>query len=341
MLSVPILRRLRSKILQSRLGQFAMYYAPLLKMFTDQDGIMICKHEPLSKHSTWRIGGPADLLIEPSNCVQLSKIFRFAEEKNVPSLVIGKGSNLLFDDAGFRGIVIKIGRKLSDFSIDGIIVRAEAGIAICKLARATGLAGLTGLEHTVGIPGTLGGLVTMNGGSQRKSIGDVIRWVEVMDHYGNTYRVSREKCNFSYRHSAFQSTDLVVVEAQMELGYGDPDAIRSEMLTILRNRRAKFPRKFPNCGSVFASTPEMYKAIGPPGKVIEEAGLKGLRVGNAEVSRKHANFIVNTGNAKASDVRELIYQVRVAVHSRTGTWMESEVRYVSGTGEICLAHEAS
>lgn len=294
----------------------------------------IREKEPLKNHCTWRIGGPADVLIEPNSDKKCSKILAIAKEEKIPHIVIGRGSNLLFDDEGFRGIVIKISRKMSNFSIDATTVRAGAGISICKLARATGVAGLTGLEHTIGIPGTLGGLIVMNGGSLQKSIGDIIDWVKVMDHSGNIYNIPRKECNFSYRKSVFQKTDLIVIEAQMQLQHGNPAEIKSEMLAILRSRRTKFPNKLPNCGSVFLSDSELYSRFGPPGKIIEQAGLKGLRVGNAEVSQKHANFIVNTGNAKASDVRELISQVRAAIHEKTNIWMKCEVKYVQADGQI-------
>lgn len=312
-----------------------MNYAEVLRTLTGGEAMAIYEREPLSKHSTWSIGGPADVLVEPDSLEQCSKILSFTEEHRIPRIIIGKGSNLLFDDEGFRGVVMKIGRELSHFSIDRATVRAEAGIAICKLARAAGLAGLTGLEHTIGIPGTLGGLIAMNGGSRRECIGDVISLVKAIDYSGRIHEISREECSFSYRSSMFQDAELVILEAEMHLERGDPSAIRADMLSILRGRRAKFPMNLPNCGSVFVSDAELYSRFGPPGMIIEQAGLKGLRVGDAEVSRRHANFIVNTGNARASDVIELIGQVRSAVHDKTGIWMECEVRYVTATGESC------
>lgn len=294
----------------------------------------IFAREPLSRHCTWRIGGPADLLVQPQNLGQLSRLRRYIDDNNITSIVIGDGSNLLFDDAGFRGVVVKIGRSLSAFSIDGRMVRAEVGVSVPMLARAVGLAGLTGIEHTIGIPGTLGGLIVMNGGSRRRGIGEVVRVVEAMDCRGKIRRMSRDECDFSHRRSVFQESNWVAVRAELELEYGDAGVIRVEMLEVLRERRRKFPRHSPSCGSVFKSTPEMYNTVGSPGKVIEEVGLKGLRVGGAEVSNKHANFIINTGSAKSSDVRELVRQVRAAVYKRTGIWMECEVRHVSPSGKV-------
>lgn len=297
--------------------------------FFASKGIPFQRNVPLKTQSTWKIGGPADFLVEPSSWEQVRKIFKYACENRIPAVVIGKGSNFLFDDAGLRGVVIKIGRKLSTFSINGTKVRAEGGIAICRLARAAGLAGLTGLEHTIGIPGTLGGLIVMNGGSQRKSIGDIIRWVKTINRAGNEHTLPREECDFSYRHSVFEDRDVIVVEAEMELGFGAPKVIWSQMLSILRERRAKFPLTLPNCGSVFKSTQELYNAIGPPGKVIEDLGLKGLSVGEAAVSERHANFIVNLGAARSEDVLQLIHCIRDRVYRATGVWMQCEVQYVS------------
>ncbi|HWL95368.1 MAG TPA: FAD-binding protein, partial [Phycisphaerae bacterium] len=211
-------------------------------------------NEPLRNHGTWQIGGPADVLVEPRSWDQLVRLRQFIHERGLVSIVIGEGSNLLFDDAGLRGVCIKIGRSLSGFEIDPPRVRAEAGVAVPRLARAVGLAGLTGLEHTVGIPGTLGGLVVMNGGSRRHSLSENIVHVDAMDHRGRMHRRLREDCGFVYRGSAFQGLDWIVTGVEFELSRGDKRAIWREMLEILRDRKGKFPRHdAPNCGSVFVS----------------------------------------------------------------------------------------
>ncbi|MHC4800462.1 MAG: FAD-binding protein, partial [Planctomycetota bacterium] len=225
----------------------------------------------MKNHGTWRIGGPADLLVEPSDPEQLSRVLAYTSQNKIPTITIGEGSNLLFSDDGLRGLAIKIGRKMSAYNIDGNQVQAEAGIAVPRLARAVGLAGLTGMEHTVGIPGTLGGLIAMNGGSQRKSIGDVIRHVEVTDRQGRIRQISQDECEFSYRHSVFQGLDVIIARAYLKLQQGDRASIHAEMLQILTDRREKSPRRMPNCGSVFVSGGEIYERFGPPGKVIEEA----------------------------------------------------------------------
>lgn len=316
-----------------------MNHTLAFKKLIENCGLTAYRNEPLSRHSTWRIGGPADFLVEPNTIEHIRAIVGFTQRWSIPLLVIGKASNILFDDDGLRGIVVKLGHNFNRVSIRGRKVIAQCGVSVPRLAHTMCLAGLSGLEHAVGIPGTLGGLVNMNGGSQRKSISEVIEWVKVIDRHGHIHVLSKKDCGFSYRHSIFQNTDLIIVEAGLKLQCGESKVIHSKMLENLRSRRSKFPLRLPNCGSVFKSATEMYETVGPLGRVIEEAGLKGLRVGNAEVSRKHANFIVNKGSAEASDVRELIRQVRAVVYEKMGIWMDCEVRYVTSRGEICLAHE--
>ena len=300
----------------------------------------VSRDETLWKHCSWRIGGPADILVEPRNEAQLKKIFQVTTDSGVPVVVIGCGTNLLFDDAGVRGVVVKIGERMSGISITGTHIRAGAGTWMPHLARAAGRAGLTGLEHTIGIPGTLGGLVVMNGGSRHKSIGETIKLVTVTDREGRTYRFSRQDCKFSYRSSLIQKQGLIVTEVELECERGLKSLIRREMIEILRERDRKFPRKTPNCGSVFLSSDEIYERFGPPGKIIEETGLKGLSAGDAQVSTKHANFIINRGGAGSADVLELIRRVRQAVYNRIGTWLKCEVRYISPDGSIMPAHLA-
>ena len=302
--------------------------------FLKEQGIPFLTDEPLRNHCTWRIGGPADCLVEPSSWEQVAAVLRYAGDCGIPAVVIGKGSNLLFDDAGLRGVVVKIGRRLARFTISGTTIRAQSGVSASRIARAAGLAGLSGLEHIVGIPGTLGGLVFMNGGSLRKEIGDSIVGVRTMDRRGNMRVLRREECEFGYRHSRFQNEDCVVTEATMELVPGRRSAILAEMLAILRERRRKLPMTLPNCGSVFRNDPQLYEAFGPPGKIIEGLGLKGLRIGGAMVDVKHANFIVNVGSARAADVLALVARIRERMHERLGVTLPCEAEYVNACGVI-------
>ena len=293
----------------------------------------------LAEHNSWQIGGPADLLIEADSPQQVATVVRFARTKQIPLVVIGQGTNLLFDDAGVRGIVLKIGAQMEQITIDGQQIIAEGGAWVPQLARLSMRAGLTGLEHCIGIPGTVGGLVIMNGGSQRKGIGENVKKVWIVTATGEEQIFSQADCAFAYRKSALQGTGAVVVKAELECLPGERHEIRREMVTDLRERRQKFPRKQPNCGSVFLSTTEMHASVGPPGKIIEEAGLKGARIGAAEISRQHANFIVNLGGASSADVLALIKKIRETIRTTIGFELDCEVRYVSPDGQISPAHK--
>lgn len=298
----------------------------------------ICFNAPLSHHCSWKIGGPADLLVQPSDIQQLSRVILYAVQNKLPYIVIGDGSNVLFADEGFRGIVIRIGRAMSSVRIEEDQVYAQAGIAVPTLARTVAVAGLSGLEHTVGIPGTLGGLVAMNGGSLRQTIGQVIESVCFVDEAGRITELDAGDCEFSYRHSIFLGKPWVVSDVVMRLKRSERDGICTKMLEILRERRCRFPRRQPNCGSVFKSDDALHQKCGPPGWIIEQAGLKGRRLGGAQVSSQHANFIINTGTATAADVLELIRTIRNRVHEKMGVWLECEVRYVQLDGQIIPAH---
>jgi UDP-N-acetylmuramate dehydrogenase len=298
----------------------------------------VLTEELLSTHSTWKIGGPADIFVLPAQPQGLSDTLQMAREYALPVVIIGGGSNLLFDDEGVRGIVIKIDVGLSHIEIDDNRIRVGAGVWVPCLARAAGKAGLTGLEHIIGIPGTFGGLLFMNGGSQRKSISECVQKVRVIDRRGRQQEFSKQECHFTYRKSVFQQTDFIILGADIECQPGDSGLIRQEMLAILRSRSEKFPRKLPNCGSVFVSDPAMYDSFGPPGKIIEDCNFKGAAVGDAEVSRHHANFIVNTGRATSAQVMELIGRIRWKVYERTNCWLRCEVRYVPPGGEVKQLH---
>jgi UDP-N-acetylmuramate dehydrogenase len=313
----------------------------LLADLARRDIGVVCRDAPLAAHSTWRIGGPADLLVEPASLEQIGTVVRFASEHCFPLLVIGQGSNLLFDDAGRRGIVLKFGHRFARLEIQDHRIVAEAGVWVPGLARRAQQAGLTGLEHIIGIPGTLGGLVLMNGGSHRRGIGDNVRRVWLLDRDGASRVLDRVACGFDYRHSALQESGALVVKVELECDRDAPALIRREMLADLRERRAKFPRKEPNCGSVFLSSAVMHASVGPPGKIIEEAGFKGAAIGAAEVSRRHANFIVNRGGASSRDVLALIARIRGTVRAKIGFDLRCEVRYVPPDGPVLPADRAA
>ncbi len=295
---------------------------------------------PLAQHNSWQIGGPADLLLEPVRADQVATVVRFANQCRIPLVVIGQGTNLLFDDSGLRGVVLKLGDNFSKITIEDNRITAESGAWVPGLARRAMRAGLSGLEHIIGIPGTIGGLVLMNGGSHRQGIGDNVSRVEVVTRDGTITWLAQADCCFAYRSSALQRTGAVVVGVELECLREEVTKIRHQMLEDLRERRRKFPRKLPNCGSVFLSTEAMHASVGPPGRIIEETGLKGTRIGQAEVSRQHANFIVNRGGATSRDILSLIRQIRDRVQDRIGFDLQCEVRYVSPEGLVIPAHQA-
>ncbi|AGW13103.1 UDP-N-acetylmuramate dehydrogenase [Megalodesulfovibrio gigas] len=315
--------------------------SPLLEALSQEDIGAVRVHAPLADYCTWRMGGPADLLVEPASAAHLARILAWCREHGAPCVVIGEGSNLLFDDAGLRGVVVRLGPAFASLHIQGTRIAADAGVHVADLAWAAQRAGLAGLEHAVGIPGTLGGLVAMNGGSRRQAIGDVIVRVSAVDHTGALLDFPCVACGFGYRTSVFQRNGCIVVGAELDLPRGDPAAIKAAMEADVAEREAKFPLDLPSCGSVFKNSDAMYAAFGPPGKVIEDTQLKGLTVGQCQVSSKHANFFVNLGGASSADMLALIGEVRARVCERTGIQMECEVRYVSPQGAIMPAHDAA
>lgn len=300
----------------------------------------VTRNQPLHPLSNWKIGGPADLLVDACSEEQIARTILAAREANLPLVVIGDGTNLLFDDSGVRGIVLKIGRRFSGFRIHANRITAQAGVWVPRLARASACNGLSGIEHTIGIPGTIGGLVWMNGGSLRKGIGDHVETVSVINNQGELCVLPRDECGFSYRASHFQTMDAIICGVALRLESGCVREIKSAMLDILRARSRKFPRKMPNCGSVFMSTGTLYDKYGPPGKIIEDLGFKGTRIGDAEVSPVHANFLVNRGRASSAEMLELIRRIRARIHQHCGIWIHCEVRYVAPCGSIGPAHTA-
>lgn len=292
----------------------------------------VARDVDLSALSWWRIGGRAILVLQPASTDELAALQSWFFRHGIRPVVIGLTTNLLFDDAGLGVPCIQIGSRISEIRIDGTRLEAQAGAWVPGIARRLMKAGLGGAEHICGIPGTLGGLICMNGGSQRKGIGSNVVNVESVDRAGAIHIVAAEGCNFAYRQSVFQTNGHVITGAHLHFTSRSSDQIRTEMRAILADRRRKFPRKEPNCGSVFKSNPAMYAEIGPPGAAIERLGFKGLRVGGAVVSPRHANFIVNSGGATARDVLTLIARIGDAVEIDTGYRMQAEACFVRADG---------
>lgn len=286
----------------------------------------------LAELSWWRIGGPADLVLQPSSTEEVAGLMRWFSAMHIRPVVIGMTTNLLFADTGLRAPCIQLGPRMAQTSIDRNIVRAQAGAWVPGLARKLMQAGLGGAEHICGIPGTLGGLICMNGGSQRKGIGSNVVNVESVDSTGSIHSIVAPDCDFAYRQSVFQTNGHVITGTSLRFVPRARSQIHAEMRAILADRRRKFPRKEPNCGSVFKSNPAMYAEIGPPGAAIERLGFKGQRIGGAMVSPRHANFIVNAGGATAHDVLTLIARIGDAVEAETGYRMQAEACFVHADG---------
>jgi UDP-N-acetylmuramate dehydrogenase len=295
----------------------------------------------MAEVSAWRIGGPAAVFVEPDTAEQVAGVLRLMSRRPEPLLVIGETTNLFFDSRGFDGVLLRIGPKLSRVSIDGRRVRAQAGARVPELVRALAEAGLGGIAHAGGVPGTIGGLVLMNGGSQRKGIGTHVASVLVADPAGDLQRIDSAGLGFSYRRSRLQGDGSVILDAELELEHGEPEELIAEIDEIIASRAAKFPLDLPNGGSVFLSDPAMYEIVGPPGQAIETAGLKGLTEGGAQISPKHANFIVNLGAATDDDVLRLVATARNRVRATTGFTMDCEVRHVGTDGRLRPAHEVA
>jgi UDP-N-acetylmuramate dehydrogenase len=290
----------------------------------------------LSEVSRWKIGGKADLIIRPNSVEQISSVRNYFYRNGIPHVIIGHTTNLLFSDNGIKVPCIQIDGRLGKIVFDKTdqSVVAHAGVWIPRLAVFAMRNGLSGAEHICGIPGTLGGLICMNGGSQRKSISSALLSVESVDAFGDVKRRSVEYVQFGYRKSIFQTNGEVITEARLRFSKGDRRIVRKTMLSILSDRRRKFPNKLPNCGSVFKSDPKMYELLGPPGVLIEKAGYKGLRKGGAKVSELHANFIVNLGDAKSSDVIWLTRYLINGIYTKYDIRLVPEYFFVSEYGQI-------
>ncbi|HWI52646.1 MAG TPA: UDP-N-acetylmuramate dehydrogenase [Symbiobacteriaceae bacterium] len=278
-------------------------------------------NEPLSRHTTFRLGGPADFLIEVADRRELSGVLVLAQRESQPVYLLGRGSNLLVSDDGVRGIVLLLGGEFDRFSVDGTRVCAGGGYDLPKLAMKVGKLGLGGIEFACAIPGTVGAGLMINAGAHGGDMSQVVTSATVIWPDGREEAFTSEEIGFAYRTSKLQSTSAIVIEVVMDLHHGDEAAISEHIKHHLERRRATQPLNLPNAGSVFKNPPGDYA-----GRLIEQAGLKGLTEGGAQVSEKHANFIVNLGNGTARDVLTLMDRVRTLVQERFGVRLEPEVR---------------
>ena len=291
-----------------------------LRAFAGADRVL--EDEPMSRHITFRVGGPADVLFLPASAEEVVLAMRAARALDQPCFVMGNGSNLLVRDGGLRGLVTEIGEPMSGVSIEGGTLRAQAGASLTRVAREAASASLKGLAFASGIPGSVGGAVAMNAGAYGGEIKDVLDRVLVLEGEECAWKTA-EELRLSYRNSDILRQGLIVLEAEFRLTRGDREEILSEMAELARRRREKQPLSLPSAGSTF-KRPEGHFA----GALIEAAGLKGFSVGGAQVSELHAGFIVNTGGATARDVLDLIAAVQARVLADSGVALEPEVRII-------------
>lgn len=286
-----------------------------------EDGVSLS--EPMSEHTTFEIGGPVDVFVAPATPEAARDAVTVCREEGVPHFVLGRGSDLLVSDEGYRGVIICMADALDDLVVDDERLVCQAGVTLTDAAEMACALGLCGLEFACGIPGTVGGAVFMNAGAYGGQIADVLESVTAIDADGEVVTIPADELDLGYRHSRVADEGLLVLSATFSLRRGSEERIRATMDDLTRRREERQPLELPSAGSTF-KRPEGHFA----GKLIADAGLQGFRVGGAEVSTKHAGFVVNAGGATASDVRAVIEHVRDEVERRSGVRLEPEVRFL-------------
>ena len=282
----------------------------------------ILENEPMSKHTTFRIGGNADVFVSPK-VEQVADVMKLAKEYQVPVTVIGNGSNLLVGDKGIRGLVLSFGKEAEEIVLDGRCMTVSAGAILAKVAAEAAKNSLAGLEFAAGIPGTMGGAIVMNAGAYGGEMKDVLISAKVLTPEGEVKELSNAELDLSYRHSCIPEKNYIVLEATLELMEGDEKAIRETMADFKNRRVDKQPLEYPSAGSTF-KRPEGYFA----GKLIQDADLRGYQVGGAQVSEKHCGFVINKGDATAKDVLQLISDVKKTVYEKFQVELEPEVKVI-------------
>ena len=282
----------------------------------------IREQEPLSRHTTFRVGGPADLFLTPDS-TQISDVMQILKAYQVPVTVIGKGSNLLVGDKGIRGAVIEFGKQIAQIHVEESKIMAEAGAALAAVAQQAYKAGLADMEFAAGIPGSVGGALVMNAGAYGGEMKDIVESVKVLSKDGKIMELSNEQMDFSYRHSCVTEQEYLVLSAVLKLQQEEPEKILARMEQLREQRVSKQPLEYPSAGSTF-KRPEGYFA----GKLIMDAGLADYTIGGAAVSKKHCGFVINKGGATAADILALIKRVQQVVKEQSGVELEPEVKLI-------------
>ena len=286
-------------------------------------GLEVRAQEPMSSHTTFKVGGPAAVMALPVTEQQLVSAVKLARSEGVEPWWVGLGSNLLVDDNGLNAFVIRTAPQMNACKVEGTTVTAWAGAPLAQVANAAADRGLTGLEFAHGIPGSLGGGVTMDAGAYDGEMRQVVRSVRALNRNCEVEELSAEQCEFSYRHSVFSDGSRLVLSAVMELQPGEEAAIRSRMAELMAKRKEKQPLEWPSAGSTFKRPAGHFAAA-----LIDQCGLKGMTVGGAKVSEKHAGFVINAGGATCCDILTLMDKIRERVFRETGVELEPEVKYL-------------
>ncbi len=284
---------------------------------------MVLLDEPMKKHTSFRVGGNADIMIQPSTVEELKSAMKYIKENNIPYYVMGNGSNLIVGDKGFRGVIIKIFSRMCHVEVDGEFMDIKAGALMTVIAAKALENSLTGFEFASGIPGTFGGAVCMNAGAYGGEMKDILVSVNVLTKDGEVKTLSKDELELSYRHSIIPEKEYIVISGRIKLEKGVYDDIKEEMSSLSAKRREKQPLNYPSAGSTF-KRPEGYFA----GKLISDAGLKGYNCNGAEVSEKHGGFVINKGNATAKDIVEVIKHCQETVYKEFGVNLETEVKMI-------------
>ena len=296
----------------------------IIKKFCDLLGEeRVFTGEAMSRHTTFKIGGPADYFLMPDKGTDVGRIVKICKESAIPYFILGNGSNLLVGDGGYRGAVIQIYKNMSAVTVEGTEITVQAGALLSSVAAAAKNAALTGFEFAGGIPGTMDGAVVMNAGAYGGEMKDVLTEVTVMDEEGEIITLPADKLELGYRTSIIKTAGYIVLEAKLQLKKGNPEVIRETMKDLTIRRTTKQPLEYPSAGSTF-KRPEGYFA----GKLIMDSGLAGYQVGGAQVSEKHCGFVINAGGATARDVRTLMDNVRDIVYKKYGVTLEPEVKFL-------------
>ena len=286
-------------------------------------GDAVLLDEPMKNYTTIKTGGLADIIVMPQSITEIQSVIKICKENDVPYFVMGKGSNLLVSDKGMRCVVVKLGDKFAKITIDGNDVIAQAGVSLSELSEKIMEKSLKGFEFAGGIPGTLGGATTMNAGAYGGEMKDIIKSVKVLNTEGEIIDLSSEELGFGYRTSIIQVENYIVLEVKMKFEKGNYEEIAETTRDLMETRNAKQPLDLPSCGSVFK------RPVGHfAGKLIEDSGLKGKKIGGAKVSRLHCGFIVNIDNATTNDVLDLIELIQKTVKSKFGIQLETEVKII-------------